>query len=149
MPGTINLPNAKKLREGRTACPAKLIKFNGATCDWKTFRQPAAAEQPASTSNSSNKTSNERPDDITIDWAKVDQHAGWLKSVNDLPANFSPKGRMIVAHSGNLADLNFDLAQADLAPAKPYSTLERGLLRARRDLQERRPLAATSRSRPR
>ena len=32
LPGTMNLPNAKKLSEGRTACPTRLIKFNGATC---------------------------------------------------------------------------------------------------------------------
>ena len=44
LPGTINLPNAKKLREGRTACPTKLIKFNGATCRLEDF--PTATAEP-------------------------------------------------------------------------------------------------------
>ena len=41
------------------------------------------------------------------------------EGVNDLPENFNLKGRMIVAHGGNLGDLNFDLAHAGLL-AKPY-----------------------------
>ena len=31
LPGTINLPNKKKQKEGRVACEAKLIQFNGAS----------------------------------------------------------------------------------------------------------------------
>ena len=31
LPGTTNLPNAKKLKAGRVPCPTKLISFNGAT----------------------------------------------------------------------------------------------------------------------
>ena len=37
LPGTINLPNKKKAGEGRTACPTRLIKFNGATASWRIF----------------------------------------------------------------------------------------------------------------
>ena len=33
LPGTINLPNAKKLRDGRKECPTKLLWFNGAAYD--------------------------------------------------------------------------------------------------------------------
>ncbi len=47
LPGTVNLPNAKKLREGRTACPTKLIKFNGATCRVEDFPPAAAAPPPS------------------------------------------------------------------------------------------------------
>jgi predicted P-loop ATPase len=53
-------------------------------------------------------------------WAAVEQHKGWLKTAADLPADFSRKGNAIIAHSGNLKDLNFDLQQAGVAPAKPY-----------------------------
>ena len=42
LPGTTNLPNAKKRKDGRVACPTKLIRFNGATCDLEDF--PAAAD---------------------------------------------------------------------------------------------------------
>ena len=71
--------------------------------------------------------------------AKVDQHAGWLKSVNDLPENFSLKGKMIVVHGGNLGDLNFDLTHANLL-AKPYRSWSEVILRACRHLQKRWPL---------
>ena len=45
LPGTTNLPDAKKIKAGRVACPAKLLKFNGATCKLEDF--PAAAKVKA------------------------------------------------------------------------------------------------------
>jgi predicted P-loop ATPase len=57
-----------------------------------------------------------------IDWAKVNEHAGWLKSVSDLPSDFNAKGKIIVAHDGNLEDLNYDLEQAGRAPEKKYQS---------------------------
>jgi predicted P-loop ATPase len=56
-----------------------------------------------------------------IDWTAVDEHIGWLKSTADLPADFSRKGKAIIAHSGNLKDLNFDLQQANVL-VKPYQS---------------------------
>src|SRR6516164_8675900 len=66
----------------------------------------------------------------SIDWTAVEQHIGWLKSVADLPpSSFSAKGKVIVAHTGNLGELNFDLEQAGLLPkdgatgeSKPYKS---------------------------
>ena len=127
LPGTINLPNAKKLREGRTACPTKLIRFNGATCKLEDFpgRQPPRNEPSTHSNSSDNGTNNAgTAQHRHSTGTKVDQHAGWLKSVGDLPANFSPKGKMIVAHSGNLEDLNVDLTQAGLR-RQAISHLER------------------------
>jgi len=48
LPGTINLPNRKKLENGRKPCATSLIEFNGATCSLDDFPPPAAAkpEQP-------------------------------------------------------------------------------------------------------
>jgi predicted P-loop ATPase len=57
----------------------------------------------------------------SIDWAAVEQHSGWLKGVADLDADFSRKGKAIIAHSGNLKDLNFDLQHAKVL-AKPYQS---------------------------
>jgi hypothetical protein len=37
LPGTINLPNAKKLREGRGPCPTALLWFNGASYPLSAF----------------------------------------------------------------------------------------------------------------
>jgi Family of unknown function (DUF5906) len=41
LPGTTNLPNRKKSKAGRVACPARLIHFNGATCTLDEFPLPA------------------------------------------------------------------------------------------------------------
>lgn len=43
LPGTTNLPNAKKAKAGRVACQTKLIRFNGATCTLDAFPPAAAA----------------------------------------------------------------------------------------------------------
>ena len=66
----------------------------------------------------------------SIDGTAVEPHIGWLKSVADLPPiSFSAKGKVIVAHTGSLEELNFDLDQAGLLPKdnatgeiKPYKS---------------------------
>ena len=40
LPGTTNLPNAKKRREGRVECPTKLLSFNGASYPLDSFPLP-------------------------------------------------------------------------------------------------------------
>jgi len=40
LPGTTNLPNAKKLKAGRVPCPTKLLSFNGATYPLDLFPLP-------------------------------------------------------------------------------------------------------------
>ena len=40
LPGTTNLPNAKKRKEGRVECPTKLLAFNGASYPLDAFPQP-------------------------------------------------------------------------------------------------------------
>jgi predicted P-loop ATPase len=47
--------------------------------------------------------------EIKIDWSKV-QRPGWLKSVADLPNDAPAKLKCIIGHTGNLKDLNDDLA---------------------------------------
>jgi hypothetical protein len=49
-----------------------------------------------------------------VDWAKVEQHAGWLKSTSDLPEGFSATARAIIAHTGTIAELNEALYQSGL-----------------------------------
>ena len=114
LPGTINLPNAKKRADGRVPCPARLIEFSGAVCKPEDFPAPLPPK-PKTTVTSSAAIDNE--DDITLDWAKVYQHAGWLKSIKDLPPKFNAKARTIIEHKGTLDDLNRKLAQA-----KPYAS---------------------------
>jgi hypothetical protein len=131
LPGTINLPNAKKLKEGRIRCPTRLIKFNGSTCRLEDF-PGAAGPQPgtgtsgagsgnAGTGSTGASNAGAGSQSASIDWAKVDHHAGWLTGIDALPKDFSLKGRMIVVHGGNIGDLNFDLIHAGLL-TKPYGT---------------------------
>jgi hypothetical protein len=160
LPGTTNLPNAKKRKAGRIACPTKLIMFNGATCALEDFPSAAAAPQvnnAGSTGTSGTGSNNtgsagagstsSNNQSTVIDWNEVARHAGWLKTVNDLPANFNTKGRMIVAHSGNLTDLNFDTSR----PACLPSPTSRGASLPSRLPPSSRTMAAsaTSRSPPR
>jgi predicted P-loop ATPase len=108
LPGTTNLPNAKKRKDGRVERQAKLIAFNDATCALDDF--PAASTGSGGSQSSANAGAN-----TTIDWAKVEEHAGWLKIETldkDLPDKFSNKGKMIIAHGGNLSELVFDLMHA-------------------------------------
>ena len=50
-----------------------------------------------------------KDDSPPLDWSKVAEHDGWLKNDAALPMDFGPKGKIIVAHSGTLNDLNIDL----------------------------------------
>jgi hypothetical protein len=109
LPGTTNLPNQSKIDKGRVACPTALLKFNGATCQLSDFPKPAAEAAKEITAQTK----------IKIDWAKVEEHVGWLKTVADLPENFSAKGRMIVACDEGLAEMSDNLI-ADGLLAKPY-----------------------------
>ena len=113
LPGTTNLPNKPKRDAGRTVCPTSLISFSATTCDLSDFPLPSAGEQ------ASDDATPAAP--VAIDWAKVEEHAGWLTGVEALPADFRPKGRMIVAHRGNIKELNADLIDAGLL-AKGYSS---------------------------
>ena len=107
LPGTTNLPNERKLKVGRTACPAKLVWCDGATCELDDFSAaPIEAVSEITTA--------------ILDWDEVAKHVDWLKSEDDLPENFNAKGRMIIAHTGTIADLNADLMEAGLLK-EPYT----------------------------
>lgn len=132
LPGTKNLPTKAKIKKGRKACQSSLLAYNElAVCrlqDFATDAGSAKADSPEDSSASNTGTSNTGSSNPTrsasgtssIDWAAVEKHRGWLKSAADLPPDFSVKGKVIVGHAGNLADLNFDLQQAGEAPVRPY-----------------------------
>jgi len=129
LPGTTNLPNEVKRKKGRTACQSSLLSSDASVCKLGDFPVPVLDAVVGSTRNASGGTAGGQGFDANragagnaeIDWAVVDQHKRWLKSVADLPADFSTKGKAIIAHSGNLKDLNFDLQHAG-ALVKPYQS---------------------------
>lgn len=114
LPGPTNLPNAKKLRDGRIECLTKLLHFSGAVCKLEDFPTVATPDDNADNAGTRYSNSVVTKGAFDLDWAKVEQHAGWLKGASDLPDGFNIKGRTIVAHMGNLADLKFDLAESGL-----------------------------------
>ena len=128
LPGTVNLPTKAKIKMGRTACQSSLLAFNElAVCKLEDFPKPSSDRKDDSSSHSTGNagdrtgTGFDSTGEISIDWTVVEQHIGWLKGVADLPADFSAKGKAIIAHSGNLKELNFELQHAQVL-AKPYQS---------------------------
>jgi hypothetical protein len=83
LPGTTNLPNAKKLKAGRIACPTKLIMFNGATCALEDF--PSAAAAPQANTAGSTGTSGTGSNNTGNAGAGSNATAGVSETFGDLP----------------------------------------------------------------
>ena len=110
LPGTTNLPNAKKRKDGRVACQTKLLWFDDVSYPLDAFPKEKPSKEKPATESKSDK----------IDWAKV-REPGWLKSVEDLPSDVSDKLRRIVGHTGTLDELNDDLIEGYFLD-KPYES---------------------------
>lgn len=128
LPWTTNLPNEVKRKKGRTACRSSLVSSNASVCMLEDF--PAPSQHAESNSGNASagsadghnsNTNGAATGNTTINWAAIEQHKGWLKSVANLPVDFSAKGKAIIAHTSNLKDLNFDLQHAN-ALVKPYQS---------------------------
>lgn len=104
--GGINWPSKKKIDKGCVPVLGRIVRIDDEA--WASADQfqwlPEGAKQEAPPS--------EQPAAKDIDWQKVSEHSGWLKSVADLPNDFSPKGKRIIDHDGNLAELNDALIEA-------------------------------------
>jgi hypothetical protein len=102
LPGTTNFPNAKKLKKGYVVCPTRQINLvpvpARALVEPSVFPLPQKVEAPAPRQKQEIR-------ETSIDWSLVAQHEGWLKSVDDVPADFHTKGKIILGHVGNLPDL--------------------------------------------
>jgi predicted P-loop ATPase len=59
---------------------------------------------------------------ITINWAEVAKHTGWVKGISDLPDNFNAIGKALVAHTGSIEDLKVDLKRVGAVTVKPVSS---------------------------
>jgi hypothetical protein len=120
LPGTTNLPNAKKLRDGRVACQTRLLTYNDVSYPLQSFPVPAHQDEDRGPDPDQGDRTQQSKRSI-IDWTKVEEHAGWLRSVADLPTDFSDKGKAIVSHVGSLKELNFDLKESGLIE-RPYDS---------------------------
>jgi hypothetical protein len=116
LPGTINLPNAKKRKEGRTECRAKLLWFDDTSYPLEAFPK----EEPKPDTRGGFFAGLEQTKSNTIDWARVRQ-PGWLSSAADLPDDIPPKVRDIIKHTGTLPELNDGLLEWGLL-SQPYES---------------------------
>jgi predicted P-loop ATPase len=130
LPWTMNLPNEVKRKKGRSACQSRLLSSRATISKLEDFTFPlngadgrgagvALRGDAAVCDTKMNYAGG--TGGAAIDWAAVEQHQGWLNGVADLPADFNPKGKAIVAHTGSLKDLNFDLQHAS-ALIKAYQS---------------------------
>lgn len=104
--GSINWKDGK---DGRTPAVCTPLHVNAdAVCSIEHVRSvlPDLGDAPRGDESRSEK--------VTVDWGKVNEHAGWLKSVGDLPGDFSLKGKLIIAHEGTLKELGESLVDAGL-----------------------------------
>jgi hypothetical protein len=65
LPGTVNLPNAAKLKAGRVPCPTKMLWFNGESCPLAAFSKEDPKKQTAKTK----KTRATLPDEDELELA--------------------------------------------------------------------------------
>jgi hypothetical protein len=108
--GTPNFPGKAKQKRGRTKVERTSIVDAHPDRSWTLGEllslfpspQPEKADRRREVAKSG------------IDWSVVESHAGWLRSVADLPNNFSEKGKVIIGHTGSLAELCENLQQAGL-----------------------------------
>ena len=90
LPGTANLPNAKKRREGRTPCPAELIEFNDAAHPLAAFPPPAPGVDKPSGSGSGSE-------DIDIDRLRVSKRIKKLIRSGDPGEEYESRSEMVFA----------------------------------------------------
>jgi hypothetical protein len=113
--GTVNSPSPKKRERGYVDELTTLQRIPDAPAykiDTLIGLAPRNAVANVAGDNSVSKD---------IDWSKVGEHAGWLKDADSLPPNFNFKGKVIVAHTGNIEDLNFELKRAGVV-MNPYKS---------------------------
>jgi P4 family phage/plasmid primase-like protien len=108
-PFTRNLADAKKLAKGRHDADARLIQFND-------LRYPLGAFAPAAPKDAASSVE----PTAKVDWSRVAEHEGWLKSSADLPGDTPRKWKLIVDHTGTFKELNEDLKAEGLV-AKGYA----------------------------
>jgi putative DNA primase/helicase len=96
VPGTINFPNAKKLRDGRTPRAARLIAFNDTVHALENF--PPAQEQPRQEKPRSKKANGQLPSEL--------RHMLYL--TGDKPAGYPSRSELFWAFINRALKLGID-----------------------------------------
>ena len=141
LPGTTNLPNRKKKKDGRVACPTKLIQFNGAAHSLDAFPLPEAAPQRKKTRSGSKQSK------IDVDALPIsDRMKKLIRGVHDPEHRYESRSEAVFAVliamvGGGCADDQIEAVLMDpgcavsshvLDQPRPSEYLARQITRARR-----------------
>lgn len=118
VPGSVNWKNGK---DGRVPTACTPCEFIGAATSIEHVRKVLPAAGASIAADTTATTTAVEVSTVSIDWSKVPEHAGWLKSAADLPGDFPAKGRIIIGHASTLSDLCGELKSAGLVD-KSYTS---------------------------
>jgi hypothetical protein len=147
LPGTTNLPNRKKLKDGRVPCPANLIRFNGVTCTLDAFPPPElkAAHNKAKTDIGGNGRASVDGDiEIDIDALPISQRIkNLIRGVDDADHPYDSRSERVLAvlvamacagctDEQMVAVMRGEIGQHVRDQADPVKYLERQIAKARK-----------------
>jgi AAA domain len=98
LPGTTNLPNAKKRKEGRVACPARLISFNDASYPLAAFPLPDADNRRAASSGGSPAWVQQKRTPAAVDALPVsDRIKNLIRGIDDPEHSYPSRSERVMA----------------------------------------------------
>jgi hypothetical protein len=97
LPGTTNLPNKKKRREGRGECPTRLMSFNGVAHPLAAFPSPDASKSSTGTDEQSTPGRGKR-EAIDVDALPVsDRIKKLIRGIDDPEHPYSSRSERVMA----------------------------------------------------
>lgn len=121
LPGSINVPDVKKIEKGRRPRVARVVHMSDLRYPRSAFTPatPAAASVPASAPSGLPGGAPSRA--MKVDWSKVP--ADWPQGLDDLPADLPPKAKTILSlTSADLYVLNAAIKTAGFEGVKEFKS---------------------------